>query len=247
MRSPLHPDWILPDWPAAKRVRSLVTTRAGGVSSGRFASLNLSERVGDDPRCVERNRTILRACLPADPAWMRQVHGSAVIDAAEAGQNTEADGAVTRAAGPVCVVMIADCLPILLSERTGRAAGIAHAGWRGLSGGVVENVVRAMGGSPRDLIAYIGPGIGARRYEVGEDVRGAFVAEDRGAAESFAPRLDGKYLADLDGLARRRLAAAGVTEVYGGGYCTASDERFFSFRRDGTTGRMASLIWLEDD
>jgi len=246
VRSPPHPDWIVPDWPAAKRVRSLVTTRAGGVSSGRFAGLNLSARVGDDPQRVERNRAILRACLPADPAWMRQVHGSAVIDAAEVGPDTQADGAVTRAAGPVCVVMSADCLPIFLSERAGRAAGIAHAGWRGLSGGVVENVVRAMGGSPRGLIAFIGPGIGAHRYEVGEDVRGAFVDQDHGAEESFAPRPDGKYFADLDRLARRRLAAAGVTEVYGGGYCTASDERFFSFRRDGTTGRMASLIWLED-
>jgi len=247
VRSPPHRDWIVPDWPAAKRVRSLVTTRAGGVSSGAFASLNLSVRVGDDPQCVARNRAILRASLPADPAWMKQVHGAAVIDPARAAPDTEADGAVTRSSGRVCAVMTADCLPVFLSERAGRAAGVAHAGWRGLAGGIVESVVRAMEVPAEDLIAYIGPGIGAHRYEVGEEVRKAFVDRDPGANASFAPHRDGKYLADLYALARRRLAAAGVTEVYGGEFCTANDERFFSFRRDHTTGRMASLIWLEDD
>jgi YfiH family protein len=169
-----------------------------------------------------------------------------VIDAARATPDTEADGAVTRDPGAVCAVTTADCLPVLLSDREGKGVGIAHAGWRGLAGGVVERVVQAMGVPPRDLIAYIGPGIGARRYEVGEDVHKAFVEPDPAAARSFAPRQDGKYLVDLCGLARQRLAAAGVTEVYGGGFCTASEGRFFSFRRDRTTGRMASLIWLED-
>ncbi len=246
MRSPPHPDWITPDWPAPGRVRALITTRAGGVSSGKFASLNLSARVGDDPQCVARNRAILGACLPAEPAWVKQVHGTAVIDAAHATPDTEADGAVTRGPGTVCAVMTADCLPVLLSDRAGKRAGIAHAGWRGLAGGVLENVVRAMDLSPQDLIAYIGPGIGAHRYEVGEDVRKAFVDRNPAAARSFAPRQDGKYLVDLYGLARQRLAAAGVAEVHGGAFCTASEERFFSFRRDRTTGRMASLIWLED-
>jgi YfiH family protein len=143
--------------------------------------------------------------------------------------------------------MTADCLPVFLSDRAGKSVGIAHAGWRGLAAGIVENVVQAMGMPSQDIIAYIGPGIGAHRYEVGEDVRKAFVDRDPAAARSFAPRQGGKYLVDLYGLARQRLAAAGVAGIHGGGFCTASEERFFSFRRDETTGRMASLIWLEED
>ncbi len=228
-------------------MRALITTRAGGVSSGKFASLNLSARVGDDPQCVARNRAALRACLPGEPAWVKQVHGTAVIDAARATPDAEADGVVTQDIGPVCAVMTADCLPVLLSDRTGKSVGIAHAGWRGLAGGVVENVVQAMGVPPRNLIAYLGPGIGARRYEVGENVRRTFVDTDPAAAGSFVPRQNGRYLVDLYGLARQRLAAAGVAAVYGGEFCTASEGRFFSFRRDRTTGRMASLIWLEED
>jgi len=226
-------------------VRALITTRSGGVSTGKFASLNLSMRVGDDPQCVASNRAILRACLPAEPAWVKQVHGTAVIEAARAAPDAEADGVVAHHTGMVCAVMTADCLPVLLTDRAGKSVGIAHAGWRGLAGGIVENVVLAMDEPPRDLIAYVGPGIGARCYEVGEDVRKAFVDRDPAAARSFAPRQNGKYLVDLYGLARQRLAAAGVAEVHGGEFCTASEERFFSFRRDRTTGRMASLIWLE--
>ncbi len=247
MRSLPHPDWITPDWPAERRVHALITTREGGVSSGKFASLNLSKRVGDDPRCVARNRAILRACLPHEPVWVKQVHGTAVIDATRATPDAEADGVVTQSPGPVCAVMTADCLPVFLSDRAGKSVGIAHAGWRGLAAGIVENVVQAMGVPSRDIIAYIGPGIGAHRYEVGEDVRKAFVDRDPAAARSFAPRQGGKYLVDLYGLARQRLAAAGVAGIHGGGFCTASEERFFSFRRDETTGRMASLIWLEED
>jgi YfiH family protein len=247
VRSAPRPGWIVPDWPAAKRVRALITTRAGGVSTGPFASLNLGARVGDDPGCVARNRAILRACLPAEPAWIRQVHGTTVADPEGAGPETEADAAVTRRPECVCVVTTADCLPVFLSDRAGRAVGVAHAGWRGLAAGVIEAAVSAMPALPSDQIAYIGPGIGPLRYEVGEEVRRAFVDRDAAAASSFAPRSGGKYLADLYALARRRLAAAGVTSVYGGEFCTVSDERFFSFRRDRTTGRMASLIWLEDD
>jgi YfiH family protein len=247
VRSAPHPDWILPDWAAPKRVRALVTTRAGGVSSGNYASLNLSLRVGDDPARVARNRAILRACLPADPAWISQVHGTSAIDAAEATADTQADASVTREPGRVCAVMTADCLPVFLSDAEGRTVGVAHAGWRGLAAGVIESAVRAMRVDAQDLIAYIGPGIGPGRYEVGEDVHGAFVGADAGTAGAFAAQGGGKYLADLYALARGRLAAAGVARVYGGGFCTVSDERFFSFRRDRTTGRMASLIWLEDD
>lgn len=228
-------------------MRALITTRDGGVSSGKFASLNLSMRVGDDPRCVARNRAILRACLPAEPAWVKQAHGTAVIDATRATPDAEADGVVTRSPGEVCAVMTADCLPILLSDRAGKNVGIAHAGWRGLAGGILENVVKTMDAPSRDIIAYIGPGIGARRYEVGEDVRKAFVDRDPAAAKAFAQRQNGTYFADLYELARQRLAAAGVAEVYGGEFCTATEGRFFSFRRDLTTGRMASLIWLEED
>ena len=246
MRSAPHPGWIVPDWPAAKRVRSLVTTRAGGSSSGSFSTLNLSLRVGDDPARVAANRAVLRACLPGDPAWMRQVHGTAVIDPERATPQTEADAQVTRRAGAVCAVMTADCLPVLLSDRAGSAVGIAHAGWRGLAAGVIEAAVRAIAARPGDLIAYLGPGIGPGRYEVGDDVRRTFVERDAAAARAFAAKGGGKYLADLYALARMRLAAAGIAEVHGGGFCTASDERFFSFRRDRTTGRMASLVWLED-
>jgi hypothetical protein len=178
---------------------------------------------------------------------MKQVHGTAVVDLDSATRAVEADAAIARTPGRVCAVMTADCLPVLLADREGRAVGIAHAGWRGLAAGVIEAAVRAMAASPGDLIAYIGPGIGPQHYEVGEDVRKAFVERDAAAAASFARHGDGKYLADLYALARSRLAAAGVASVYGGGFCTASERRFFSFRRDRTTGRMASLVWLEDD
>jgi hypothetical protein len=242
-----HPDWIAPEWPVATRVRALITTRAGGVSSGEFESLNLSARVGDDPQRVARNRAILREYLPAQPAWAKQVHGTVVINAAEATPAREADAMVTRAVGVVCAVLTADCLPVLLADRAGKTVGIAHAGWRGLAAGVIGNVVRAMGVPASDLVAYIGPGIGPRRYEVGENVRQAFVRSSPEAEAAFVFRHGGKYLADLAKLARQRLSAAGIGEVHSANLCTASDERFFSFRRDRVTGRMASLIWLEGD
>jgi len=246
VKSASHP-WITPEWPVARSVRALITTRAGGVSSGTFASLNLGERSGDDPRNVARNREILRGFLPAEPLWLRQVHGAVAVDATEATSGSEADGAVARVAGAVCAVLTADCLPVLLAERDGKAVGIAHAGWRGLASGIVGSVVRLMGVPAQDLIAYIGPGIGPRRYEVGEDVRSAFVDTDPDGDHAFAPLGGGKYLADLYRLVHRRLERAGVAEIRGGGFCTASDERFFSYRRDRITGRMASLIWLDRD
>ena len=244
-----HPDWMVPDWPAPGRVRALITTRSGGVSTGAYAGLNLGERVGDDPECVARNRSILRACLPAEPRWMRQVHGTAVIEAEgapmEVKAEVEADAAVARMPRQVCAVLTADCLPVLLCDRSGSVVGIAHSGWRGLAAGIIDGVVRAMSAPPGNLMAYLGPGIGPRAYEVGGEVREAFVRQDAQAAAAFAPRPGGKYLADLYALARQRLAAAGVGEVHGGGFCTWSEARFFSFRRDRNTGRMASLIWIE--
>jgi YfiH family protein len=243
----IHPGWILPQWPAQSRVRALMTTRSGGVSSGPYATFNLGARVGDAPACVERNRAILRACLPAEPRWMKQVHGTRVIAAHEAGPDVEADGAVTASDGEVCAVLVADCLPVLLCDRGATVVAVAHAGWRGLCAGIIESVVRAMNVSPGGVMAYVGPGIGAQAYEVGEDVRDAFLRNDPDASAGFAPRPGGKFSADLGLLARRRLAACGVSRVYGGGFCTSSDERFFSFRRDRITGRMAGLIWMEKE
>jgi YfiH family protein len=242
-----HPDWLVPDWPAPAGVRALVTTRSGGVSAGPYESLNLGSRVGDDPERVARNRAILRERLPAEPRWMKQVHGTRVIDAREARGEVEADAAVSSSAGEVCAVLVADCLPVLLCDRGATVVAAAHAGWRGLAAGVLEAAVAATAVPPQQLLAYIGPGIGREAYEVGADVRDAFVPRIPGAAAAFAPRVGGKFLADLAALARLALSACGVRDVYGGGFCTASDRRFFSFRRDRITGRMAGLIWMENN
>jgi purine-nucleoside/S-methyl-5'-thioadenosine phosphorylase / adenosine deaminase len=242
---PFHPEWIVPDWPAPRRVRALVTTRAGGVSAAPYATLNLGTRVDDDPACVERNRAILRACLPSEPRWMKQVHGARVIAAESSGRDAEADAAVATTPGEVCAVLVADCLPVLLCDRDAAVVAVAHAGWRGLSAGVVEATVAAMRVPAHTVLAWLGPAIGAKAYEVGDDVRAAFVTGDPGASAAFSPRGGGKFLADLAQLARRRLAACGVESVYGDSPCTASDRRFFSFRRDRITGRMAGLIWME--
>jgi YfiH family protein len=244
--SALHPDWIVPDWPAPPGVKALVTTRAGGVSTGPFASLNLGFATGDDPRAVAENRARLRAVLPQEPKWLRQVHQARVVHADALATVPLADAAVARRSGTVCAVLVADCIPVLLAERAGAVVGIAHAGWRGLARGVVENTVRALGAHPREVIAYLGPGIGRRAFEVGADVREAFLARDPAAEAAFEPCARSKWLADLFLLARQALRRAGVIEVYGGHDCTHSDAaRFFSYRRDRTTGRMAALIWRE--
>lgn len=240
-------DFIVPDWPAPANVKALITTRGGGVSSGAFASFNLGLRAGDDPQAVTENRARLRRLLPQEPKWLRQVHGARVVNADDLNEAPEADAGFARHIHTVCAIMIADCLPVLLSDRAGSVVGVAHAGWRGLSGGVVENTVDAMrrAGSG-ELLAYLGPAIGPRAFEVGADVRDAFVNRDPGAAQAFAPHGREKWLADLFMLARQALARAGVNAVYGGGLCTYSDPaRFFSYRRDKTTGRMAALIWRE--
>ena len=245
MKSP-HPDWIVPDWPAPGNVRALITTRAGGMSRGPYASFNLGLRTDDDPGAVAANRAALRSLLPQEPVWLKQVHGNRVIDADAPPPAPEADAAVARNPGTVCAVLVADCVPVLLTDRAGATVAVAHAGWRGLAGGVVENAVRAMQRSPEELLAFIGPGIGPRAFEVGPDVRDAFVEGDPGARSAFTPHAPGKWLADLFALARRRLARAGVARVFGGGICTHSDAaRFFSYRRDRATGRMAALIWRD--
>jgi YfiH family protein len=238
-------EWIVPDWPAAPNVRALVTTRAGGVSDGPYRSLNLGGRVDDDPAAVERNRRLLRKFLPADPLWLHQIHGAEVVAAESAAALPHADAAVARTRHRVCAVLTADCLPVLLASRTGDAVGIAHAGWRGLACGVIEAAVAGMAVPPSEIVAWLGPGIGPAAYEVGRDVRDCFVSQDANAARAFSDRGAGKYLADLYMLARQRLAGAGVTAVYGGGFCTyAESERFYSYRRDGATGRFASLVWI---
>jgi polyphenol oxidase len=240
-----HKDWITPGWPVPATVKSLVTTRLGGVSAGPYASLNLGQKVNDDPAAVARNRAILRGCLPSEPGWLSQVHGNEVVEVTQDMAPVEADAAFTRVPGTVCAIMVADCLPILFADRDATVVGAAHAGWRGLAAGVVENTVRAMGVPPSRLLAWLGPAIGPAAFEVGPDVREAFLAGDPGAAIAFTDHKPGKWLADLFLLARRRLRAAGVDAIHGGGLCTASDpRRFFSHRRDKVTGRMAALVWL---
>ena len=238
--------WIVPDWPAPARVRALSTTRAGGVSVAPYDSLNLGIHVGDDPANVAANRAQVRRIVPSEPAWLNQVHGTAVVDAASVAGVPDADASVSRTPGAVCVVMTADCLPVLLCDRAGTVVGAAHAGWRGLHGGVIEATVAAMQVAPADVIAWLGPAIGPTAFEVGDEVRAAFVATDAIADAAFKPAgQPGKWLADIYLLARQRLAALGVTAVYGGDCCTVSESRrFFSYRRDGVTGRMASLVWL---
>ena len=239
-------DLIFPDWPAPANVKALQTTRAGGESAAPYASLNLGERVGDSPLKVAANRHALNRFVPTEPLWLKQVHGITAIDAVTAPSLPEADAAYTRAPNTVCAVMTADCLPVLLCDEAGSVVGAAHAGWRGLLDGVIEATVAAMQSSPGHLMAWLGPAIGSQAFEVGAEVRNAFVAHDAQAAEAFTSKPQDKWLADIYRLARQRLRAAGVERIYGGDFCTYTDQaRFFSFRRDGVTGRMASMIWLE--
>lgn len=249
MKLPMH-DWIVPDWPAPRNVKAFITTRSGGVSVGPHASFNLGLRADEDPVTVAQNRAILQQHLPQTPKWLRQVHGARVVDADAVdpeGESPQADASVAHNPDTVCPVMIADCLPVLFANRAGTRVAGAHAGWRGLSGGVLDNTVQALreaGDAPQDLLAYIGPGIGPTAFEVGADVHAAFTAQDAGAASAFVAHAPGKWLADLFALARRALARAGVTAVYGGELCTYSDpQRFYSYRRDRVTGRMAAFIW----
>ncbi|MCG9124441.1 peptidoglycan editing factor PgeF [Laribacter hongkongensis] len=236
-------------WPAPARVRTLVTTRDGGISLAPYASLNLGQHVGDDPAAVAENRARLRACLPAEPFWLNQVHGIGVQEACADAPDVppDADAGLTRQPGVVCAVMTADCLPVLLTDRSGSVVAAAHAGWRGLCNGIIEATIVRMAVPANDILAWLGPAIGPDAFEVGPEVRTAFMAHDPTAASAFAAIPDGKYLADIYLLARQRLNACGVTEVHGGDACTVTErERYFSYRRDGRTGRMASLIWLAD-
>jgi YfiH family protein len=242
-------EWIIPRWPAPERVRAVSTTRHGGMSRPPYDTLNLAEHVGDEAAAVASNRVRLQQAmqLPAMPAWLQQVHGVRVVNAAGVTAPLAADAAYALEPGVVCAVLTADCLPLLLCDRVGRAVAAAHAGWRGLAAGVIEQTIAAMPVPSSELMAWLGPAISAEAYLVGGEVRETFVNHDPGAEAAFRPAADGGWHADLYRLARQRLQSQGVTEVHGGEYCTWQDPtRFYSYRRDGVTGRMASLIWLQN-
>ncbi|MDB6090110.1 MAG: laccase [Gammaproteobacteria bacterium] len=243
---------IAPAWPAPSRVRAAFTLRTGGVSAPPFGSLNLGSHVGDILDAVKENRRRVRDALglPAEPAWLQQVHGTGVadLDASEAweGSAPPADAATTRVRERVCVIQVADCMPVLLAAADGSAVAAVHAGWRGLAAGVLEKTIRKLGLPPAHLLVWLGPTIGQENFEVGDDVRAAFMAVDAQSASAFQANPRGRWQCDLYALARLRLAALGVNAVFGGSWCTYADPaRFFSFRRDGQCGRMAALIWLE--
>ncbi len=244
----MSPLFIEPDWPAPSGVRAISTLRVGGVSQGVYGSFNLGAHVGDEPENVIANRRLLREvlALPAEPFWLNQVHGNAVVRAeTRPGPPPAADATYSDKTGVVCVVMTADCLPVLFCDHAGSRVAAAHAGWRGLADGVLEATVQAFG--KEKPMAWLGPAIGPDAFEVGPPVRQAFLeAFGAGASAAFLQTDDSHWLADLYGLARLALARVGVTEVYGCGHCTFGDpERFFSYRRDGQTGRMATLVWWE--
>lgn len=254
-------DLVIPDWPdAPANIGALATTRRGGVSTGPYGDglggggLNLGLHVNDDPAAVAANRARLQALLPGRPAWISQVHGAEVVDAATVGVDQPvrvSDASIATTPGVVCAILTADCLPVLFADRAGRVVGAAHAGWRGLAGGVLGQTVAAMRAAGADEItAWMGPAIGAQAFEVGQDVFDSFAAALPGVDVGFAfvarPGHQGKYLADMFALARLMLAQDGVTSVAGGAHCTHTEvDRFYSYRRDGVTGRQASLIWLK--
>ena len=255
-------DWIVPDWPAPASVRAVCTTRQGGVSLPPYDSLNLGDHVGDDAAAVKCNRDALKAAIGVRPVFLQQVHGNNVAHPqADSADGERADGCVVTQRGLACTIMVADCLPVLLAITGGNAVAAAHAGWRGLAGtgglGVIENVAHALwkvlpstpAAAAGQTIAWLGPCIGPHAFEVGDEVRQAFVVEHRESAAQFRPQTPGKWLADLQGLARLRLSRLGITQVYGNdgspGWCTAGNpSRFFSHRRDRASGRFAACVWL---
>ena len=238
--------WLEANWPEIPGVRAISTYRGGGASAAQYESLNLGDHVGDDVLAVADNRRRLRleAALPAEPQWLAQVHGVRVADLDAGAPREPADAAFTRGSGRVCAVLTADCLPILFTGDSGEVVAAAHAGWRGLAAGVIEATFRNMGMDPDRTLVWLGPAIGPKHFEVGGEVREAFLRHDQGSHEAFEVNSRGRFMADLGLLARRRLAALGIGRIYGGGECTyASADKYFSHRRDGTCGRQATLIW----
>lgn len=244
-------DWITPDWPAPANINAMFTTRTIGMEAGEkgaYAGLNLAAHVGDDPHIVQANRDCLNQHLPASPLWLTQIHGSRPIWIDSDSETLEGDAAMSRHPEAVCAVLVADCLPVLLCDMAGSVVGAVHAGWRGLAEGIIENTVQALRecSYSDQIIAWLGPAISSRHFEVGEEVRTIFIEYDRQAARAFLPgKEEGKWYADLFSLARQRLSHVGVSRIGGGDLCTYSDpEKFYSYRRDGKTGRMAGLVWM---
>lgn len=241
-------DWIIPSWPAPDNVHALFTTRNGGVSTGAqgsYATFNLGDHVNDSPADVKQNRALLRSYLPADPKWLKQLHGTLPVNVDNKSTNLKGDAAFSHQPKTVCTVLVADCLPIFLCNTIGTLVGVIHAGWRGLHAGIIEKTIAALNCESSTLMAWLGPAIGPNHFEVGKEVREAFITHDHHTENAFLPHKD-KWLADLFLLAQQRLTSAGVTAIYGSGICTFSNpEKFFSYRRDGETGRMAALIWFD--
>ena len=242
----LRESLIYPGWPAPVNVKALQTTRQGGICAAPYDTLNLGLHVGDDPVRVNRNRQMLEPLMPSEPVWLEQVHGTVVANADAAACRVQADACIARQRGSVCVVMTADCLPVLLCDEDGTVVGAAHAGWKGLAAGVIEATVKEMGAEPHKLMAWLGPAIGPHAFEVGAEVRANFMEHDGKADQAFTPHgAEGKYYADIYLLARQRLTALGITRISGGTFCTYHQkDKFFSYRRDGVTGRMGTFIWL---
>jgi polyphenol oxidase len=246
---------IIPNWPAPANVKALQSTRTGGISAAPYNSLNFGSHVNDNPIHVAHNRQLLNQFLPSEPVWLNQTHSINVVDAANVTCLPDADASYTNRKNVVCVTMTADCLPILLCDTAGTLVASIHAGWRGLCDGVIEETVAKLPVKSSDLMAWLGPAIGPNAFEVGAEVRTQFMAKDAKAELAFKPHGDkqaqDKWLADIYKIATQRLNNLGITQIYGGqennqNFCTFTDkERFFSFRRDGVTGRMATLIWLE--
>lgn len=246
--SALEQQLLLPHWPAPASVRAATTTRLGGCSQLLYSGFNLATHVGDSAETVQHNRNELMSVLglPSAPVWLNQVHSDVVINASEFANDVDADASYTRDHNTVCTVMTADCLPALFCDRAGTVVAAAHAGWRGLAAGILEKTVAAMACDPEQVLVWLGPAIGPSAFEVGADVREAFVSQHGAAEQAFTAHTNDTWLANIYMLARIHLQAAGVAHFFGGDYCTYTDaQRFFSYRRDGTTGRMASLIWLD--
>lgn len=243
-------------WGAPKQIKTMITNRHGGFSQAPFESLNLGSHVGDDPVVVQKNRDALKSLLPNEPVWLNQIHGTQVVDADEHGSGVpNADASVTTTPGQVLAIMTADCLPVLLASKDGKVIGAAHAGWRGLAAGVIEQTVALMRAKQMDqtqthtqseILAYLGPAIGPHAFEVGSEVRDIFMAQNPASAACFEQLQEkGKYLADIYGLAALRLSALGIEHIEGGDECTLQNPDYFSYRRDQKTGRMGSFIWIE--
>lgn len=242
------PDWLPANWPAPPSVQAGITLRTGGVSAAPYASWNLGDHVGDDTAAVAENRRRLAAYMPAEPSWLQQVHGCEVLNADESKPSACADSVYSQRENTVCAVMTADCLPVLFCDLQGTEIAAAHAGWRGLAAGVLGATIKHFHAAPENIIAWLGPAIGPQAFEVGPDVLDVFAQKTPDAERAFHQGQGDRLLADIYQLARLDLAKQGVVKVFGGGFCTyTDDDRFFSYRRDGVTGRMASCIWIDSD